>query len=346
MLYSYANSQAVANHKLVNDKINFLKVFPFMSANRAKAMNIKDPVHVCSSENVAGLQVRIQRLLGMDAFGGFFELYEEKDTDGKLFERRWRLKDETGKIQLSSSTNYKDDSLAIAEQKAMAEINEVKKFITDENRYDVKKVTKWVVNLTNPANEIIATRKQVFNKKADADAAAKEIIEFGKKLLAADKVFVVEHLLLRPRNIPSPPNFPNGDPLLTICIPGNCELCGEEDPYSFRLTVVLSGETGIANSGIEFRKFAEKTIRMEVPAHLGVKICWVSNKQLHEFEQVYCAWLAELAKPEPNDLLLHQKLTALLLVFEQLKSVYPEARLHDCVDGDDSNRVFLDNTII
>ncbi len=30
----------------------------------------------------------------------------------------------------------------------------------------------------------------------------------------------------------------------------------------------------------------------------------------------------------------------------KLKSVYPPAKLHDCVDGDDSNRVFLDNTII
>jgi hypothetical protein len=108
----------------------------------------------------------------------------------------------------------------------------------------------------------------------------------------------------------------------------------------------LSGETGIANSGIEFRRFAEKTIRTEVPAHLGVKICWVSNEQLEEFEKLYCDWLAELAKPEPDTVALHTKLKALLLVFEQLKSVYPEARLHDCVDGDDSNRVFLDNTII
>ena len=346
MLYSYSSSKAFADDKLVKDKINFLKVFPFMSANRAKAINYKDQAHVCSSENIAGLQLRIQRLLGMDEFGGFFELYEEKDVDGNLFERRWRLKDENGKIQLSSSTNYKDDQLDLAEVKARTEIAQVKQYITDETRYQVKKVSKWVVNLTDPSNEIIAIRKQAFSKKTDADAALKEIIAFGKKLIAADKVFVVEHLLLRPRNGIFPPEFPNGDPLLTICIPDNCLLCGEEDPYSFRLTIVLSGETGIANSGIEFRKFAEQTIRMEVPAHLGVKICWVSNKQLEEFETVYCTWLAELAKPEPDALLLHQKLTALLLVFEQLKSVYPEARLHDCVDGDDSNRVFLDNTII
>lgn len=345
MLYAYSSSKAVADAKLIKDKISFLKDFPFMSANRAKAINYKDPSHVCSSENIAGLQLRIQRLLGMDAFGGFFELYEEKDADGISFERRWRLKDETGKIQLSSSTKYVDVSLDISEQKAKAEISTVKKYITDISRWQVKKVKKWVVNLTDETNEIIATRKRVFATKTEAETARNEIIAFGKKVIAADKVYVVEHLLLRPRNLPSA-DFPFGDPLLSVCIPDDCSACGEEDPYSFRVTVVLSGETGIANSGIEFRRFAEQTIRLEVPAHLGVKICWVSNAQLAEFENLYCSWLTELAKPEPDTLALHTKLKALLLVFEQLKSIYPEARLHDCVDGDDSNRVFLDNTII
>lgn len=345
MLYSYSSSKAIADSKLIKDKIHFLKDFPFMSANRARAINYKDPVHVCSTENIAGLQLRIQRLLGMDAFAGFFELYEEKDTDGFSFERRWRLKDESGKIQLSSSTKYTDADLDLSEQKARAEIKVVKKYITSLDHYQVKKVKKWVVNLTDETGEIIATRKQSFATKVAAEAARDEIIAFGLKLVAADKVYVVEHLLLRPRNIPSS-DFPTGDPMLSICIPDDCQLCGEEDPYSFRLTVVLSGETGIANSGIEFRRFAERTIRLEVPAHLGVKICWVSNEQLAEFEKVYCEWLAELAKIEPDATALHTKLTALLLVFEQLKSVYPEARLHDCIDGDDSNRVFLDNTII
>jgi len=345
MLYSCSSSKAVADDKLIKDKISFLKEFPFMSANRGKAFNYKDPAHVCNAENVSGLQVRIQRLLGLDAFGSQFELYEEKDTDAVLYERRWRLRDANGKIQLSSSTKYYDEDLAVAEAKARAEIAEVKKYIADETRWQIKKVNKWVINLTDPTGEVIATRKQVFSKKADAEIVVKELLAFGKQLLLADKVFVVEHLLLRPRNIPSA-QFPTGDPLLSICIPGNCDACGEDDPYSFRLTVVLSGETGIANSGIEFRRFAEQTIRMEVPAHLAVKICWVSNEQLETFETVYCAWLAELAKPEPDAVQLHNKLTALLAVFEQLKNVYPEARLHDCVDGDDSNRVFLDNTII
>ena len=109
---------------------------------------------------------------------------------------------------------------------------------------------------------------------------------------------------------------------------------------------MLNGEDGLANKGIEFRRFAEQTIRMETPAHLGVKICWVSKEQLDLFQTVYCAWLAELAKPEPDRDDLHQKLVELLEVFKQLKNVYPKAALFDCVDGNDENRVILGNTVI
>ncbi len=34
---------------------------------------------------------------------------------------------------------------------------------------------------------------------------------------------------------------------------------------------------------MEFRRFAEQTIRRETPAHLGLKICWVSKKELEFF---------------------------------------------------------------
>jgi hypothetical protein len=154
-----------------------------------------------------------------------------------------------------------------------------------------------------------------------------------------DTLFVVEHLLLRPRR-------QDLDPLLPICIPPGCEACGDEDPYSFRLTVVLSGEGGNANSGIEWRRFAERAIRMEVPAHLAAKICWVGKEQLAEFRAAWCAWLAELAKDPVDKALLGARLEDLLKVFTALKSVYPPASLHDCIDGNDENRVFLDQTII
>jgi hypothetical protein len=108
----------------------------------------------------------------------------------------------------------------------------------------------------------------------------------------------------------------------------------------------MNGEAGIANSGIVFRRFAESTIRQEVPAHLALKICWVSNNQMAVFQGVYCTWLTELAKTEPDKILLSQKLNDLINEFITLKSVYPKAYLHDCVDGNDENRVYLNQTIV
>ena len=152
-------------------------------------------------------------------------------------------------------------------------------------------------------------------------------------------------MLLRPRNIPGV-QFPDGDPLLSVCLDAGCSDCDERDPYSFRITVVLNGEDGLANKGMEFRRFAEQTIRRETPAHLGVKICWVNKKELALFSQLYCAWLAELAKQAHDAVTLHNRLDALLKVFANLNNVYPQATLHDCVDGNDDNRVFLGHTAI
>jgi hypothetical protein len=154
-----------------------------------------------------------------------------------------------------------------------------------------------------------------------------------------DRVFVVEHLLLRPRRT-------GLDPLLPICIPPGCEVCGEEDPYSFRLTIVISGEGGVENSRIDWRRFAERAAGMEVPAHLEAKICWVGKTQMDAFQAAWCAWLEELRKDPQDAAALGARLKELVDVFAGLKSVYPPASLHDCVDGNDENRVFLNQSIV
>lgn len=341
MLYTYTDSKAKTDAQLITDKIEFLRDIPGMSHDRAKAFNYKEPSPDCNyeSENYTGLKLRIKRLLDIKGFEDYFELYEETDTDGKLYERRWRLKDGKGKIYLSSSTKYMDDDVKIADQKAHTEILAVKKYIINKSHWEIKEKKTWVLNLLDTTGEIIATRKQHFKTEAEAQAARDEIITFAEKMLAAEKIFLVEHLLLRPRNI-------DKDKLLSICIDGGCPECGEDDAYSFRMTVVLDGETGLANDGIAMRRFAEKTIRQEVPAHLGVKICWVSTEQMLQFEERYCIWLNELAKDEIDADALTAALNALLEIFEKLKSVYPPASLHDCEDGNDENRVYLNQTII
>jgi hypothetical protein len=83
------------------------------------------------------------------------------------------------------------------------------------------------------------------------------------------RTIIVEHLLLRPK-------FP-GDALYPACSDGACRTCGEEDPYSFRLTFVMPGWLGPFDSNMEMRDFADRTIRQETPSHLLAKICWVGN---------------------------------------------------------------------
>jgi hypothetical protein len=344
MLYSYQQQKSIADEQLIKNKVEFIKDFPAMSSNRGRSFNYKDPLRVCDTQNVAGLKLRIERLLGISHFEDHFELYEESDVDDVSYERRWRLKDENGKIYLSSSTRYTDVVLEEANEKAMDEIREVRKYITDINSYEVKEGIKFTVNLLDLTGEIIATRKQPFATKELADAAIAEIIEYGNRILAEEKIFIVEHILLRPAKRTT--EYPYTDPLLSICVPENCDFCGEDDPYSHRFTIVMNGEEGIANSGIDFRRFAEKTIREQAPAHLGLKICWVSSVQLIEFEKRWCAFLKEKAKHGSDAAELNTKLIALLKEFDNLKSVYPDAHLHDCEDGDDQNRVFLDQTII
>jgi hypothetical protein len=81
-----------------------------------------------------------------------------------------------------------------------------------------------------------------------------------------DRFIVVEHLLLRPK-------FP-GDALFPACSDG---ACGDEDPYSFRLTFVMAGWAPPFSENLDLRGFADRTVRQETPAHLLAKICWVGN---------------------------------------------------------------------
>lgn len=348
MLYSYSDDKRVTDTQLIENKISFLQNFPVLSRDRAKSFNYKDPSLVCEEENKAGLVQRIEQLLGYgNAFAGSFKIYEVNEDVGDAFEFRWRLMDDSAKIYLSSKKKFVDENRESAWQKARDDINNVFPLLKKSANYKIEQVNKFTLRLVNDQNEVIATRIQTFNTQEEAEAARDEIMAFAKEIAFSEKIFVVEHVLLRPRNFPGANiSIPDGDPLLSVCLNANCSDCDERDPYSFRITIVLNGEDGLANKGIEFRRFAEQTIRMETPAHLGLKVCWVSKKDLKEFGVVYCAWLTELAKPLPDAVLLHGLLVELLKVFAKLKNVYPPATLHDCIDGNDDNRVFLGSTAI
>ena len=74
-----------------------------------------------------------------------------------------------------------------------------------------------------------------------------------------------------------------------------CE-CFDDDPYSYRLQIVLLPAYSERFQDMEFRQFVEETIRFEVPAHLLPKICWVDAEAMKAVEQAYKAWLAARAR--------------------------------------------------
>jgi hypothetical protein len=336
MLYNYTDNRKVASEQLIIDKINFLRDVTLASRNRGKAFNYTVPAESCggSHVNTAGLKIRIMRLLGMQDAHHYFQWHTESDNKNNPSALGWKLADES-EIYLVSNVHRSTTS---EHNDADENYNSILKFISRPDHYQIKKGKKWMLNLLDDNGNVIATGKRLFSKKTEAEEAQQKAIEFGKKIIDQGRIYIVEHLLFRPRN-------GSHDDLLPICIT-NCPRCGEDDPYSFRMTIVLSGEGGLFNNSIDMRRFAEKTIRQEVPAHISVKICWVSNDQLQEFGEKYCHWLQELTNATSDSDTRTEKLNAAIAVFKTLKSVYPPASLHDCIDGNDANRVYLNQTII
>ena len=119
----------------------------------------------------------------------------------------------------------------------------------------------------------------------------------------------------------------------------NCEDCDTRDPYSFRVSVVLPAYAR-RFLDMDFRRYCERTIRSEMPAHIYPKICWVSNEQLYEFELAYKEWLEVKArvKQDPDNLVA----TRFVNILTRLKNIYPPARLEDCSNAAE-RKLFLLN---
>ncbi|MEM9212732.1 MAG: hypothetical protein AAGD25_00015 [Cyanobacteria bacterium P01_F01_bin.150] len=108
-----------------------------------------------------------------------------------------------------------------------------------------------------------------------------------------------------------------------------------QDPYSFWVTIVLPYWPKRFRN-VDFRRFVERTLRMEAPAHIALKIAWVNVYQLHQFQTAYQPWLQNLAQYtcEGTACDLTRSLNQLLQILPRLRNVYPKATLHNC----DQNR--------
>ena len=79
------------------------------------------------------------------------------------------------------------------------------------------------------------------------------------------------------------------------CAENPCD--NNEDPYSFRTTVVLPCWPKRLRDHT-FRNFVEKTIQTEFPAHISTRVVWLGLTEMKAFEAVYYAWLKEISLNE------------------------------------------------
>ncbi len=153
----------------------------------------------------------------------------------------------------------------------------------------------------------------------------------------AEGFHVVEHVLLRP--------LVSGQRCLPIALDPTC--VGEDgcepgpDPYSFRATIVLpSWPRRFRNR--EFRAHVEERLRLETPAHVGLKLCWVDPPSMDAFERAwlkFCRERAALLEGRSSD--HSQALAELIDILAKLRSVHLVSTLHDCTASKNESPVVL-----
>ncbi len=258
LMLTNLQGKTVASANLITDKISFLNRYPLISHDRARAFNYTR--QLCIPGNISGLEKRISLLLGYPDLSFSWKINAKKSG---LFTIGFSLKDNNNDVWLSGSLNVKTSNENSAKEAAYKEI--IRQMV-QADAYEIReKDLKFNLNLKNTAGKLLGSYPKAFTTKASALDVMNELLGWS----ANEKSFVVEHLLLRPK-------FP-GDALYPACSDGSCQTCGEEDPYSFRVTYVMPGWTAPFNINLDMRRFADRTIRYELPSHVLGKICWVGN---------------------------------------------------------------------
>jgi uncharacterized protein YegP (UPF0339 family) len=277
-----------------------------------------------NNDNISGLQKRVSRLLGIDNYdrrdlacppiSTFFHEYD--DAGGKP---RFRFENQHGFVLLRSQAYSSPAARTIG-------IEPVKENGTDYENYDAITTDDGIIyfNLIAQNNEIIGT-SSVYATEAERDEAIEQVVNILIGECSGEGFYLLENILLRPRAM-------NLADFLPVSINDDCPMEGHEDAYSFRATCIMPYWIGRFRN-MDFRKFVERTIRTETPAHIFMKICWINQEQMTAFQEAYQAWLIEMEACPPIQIQLTEKQNDLIAVLNTLRNVYPVANLYDCKES-------------
>jgi len=260
-------------------------------------------------------------------------------------------------ILLSATENYRNPNQAYEEiylvmqlvsQMTLEQIDD--HFLqTEESGYETEdvgcfRITKspsgrYSFSIINPAiqrprdsRRIIASQYRYYSRQ-NIKAAILRFMQFVSDQTLDEGIFLVEHILLRPSFEPSEADSWR---FMPFCAE-DCQADGILDPYSFRVTVVLPGNS-FRLADLVFRDYLENLIREELPSHVLAKICWIGSSNpeipddqhpLVQFENAFRAFLEHLGRgSKAAD-------AAFIEVLSNLKSVYPQGSLFDCASEDE-----------
>jgi uncharacterized protein YegP (UPF0339 family) len=310
--------------EIIKDKLAFLNDYPQISYERGKAFNYK--VDSWNTSNVSGLEKRVSRLLGIENYNRrdlasppiITNFIKYKDAKNK-----WRFKfvDSADKILLKSQAYSSEAACDTG-------INSVIKNGIERKNY-VELTTKsklYYFNIKAKNGEIIATSNS-YKLEIDREKIINHLIDLFSGQCNGEGFYLIEHILLRTRS--------NDDKFLPISVKDECACVGSEDPYSFRATCVMPYWTG-RFPNMDFRLFVERTIREETPAHIFMKICWIDEVQMANFQKAYYEWLVELAKTPLDQDELTKKQNQLITILDALRNVYPVSYLYDCQETENT----------
>ncbi len=291
----------ISYQELMNDKMQLLQHYPAISSGRGKGYDHRDKVEIWNTENVTGLQHRLCRLLGIDnpnrRYLGQSGLIDSPyttivESPGGQF--GYTLKNAKDVVLLQTDQLYDTDTyIYVLLRTILREGVNKPDYTGGPSNYLVKENSPD--NFTYLLQDDEGTVLGVSGATYTTEAACRAAIETVRQFLIDnydnnEGLHVVEHILLRPR-------VENHDALLPVELEEDTETpcpC-TKDPYSFRISIYLPAWP-VRFTDIDFRRFIERKIRLETPAHIYPKICWLDKPQMDDFEAAFVAWLMAFAE--------------------------------------------------
>lgn len=330
---------------LINDKIQFLKDYQRISYQRGRAYNYFpqkddfaiDTAQLWDTDNVSGLEIKASRQAGIKNYYRRFlhcignaTIVTTSDTPPKF---QFNFKNENNDTLTSVTVYDTEDDLSNALSMFLT-------YVLAETNYAIEQsASNWHLIVKDDDGNHLAISNDFADEATAVNAKNLFIAAFNKEC-NEEGLHLIEHILLRPRN--------NQFAFAPVCLDPKCDFCGEQDPYSFRMSVVLPYWPAHFRS-LAFRNYFENMIRQESPAHAAVKVCWVDNASMRDFEIAYQNWLIALANYALDSSATNALQTAndsLTQLLFNLHSEYPAATLHDCEESKNTNPVMLGKTIL